>query len=99
MRRGLVERGLLDRTARLVVRRGALASRLQPVQVEQPLGARVALEHLERSRGCGALRLGRAPRRRRGSARRLRAARRASGRLGRSPSSSTSSRPAERSVS
>ena len=57
VRGGLVERGLLDRAAGFVVGRGSLASRLQPVQVEQPLGARLVLEHLERSRRDGALRL------------------------------------------
>src|SRR5207249_512617 len=43
----LVERGLLDRAARLVVRGGALAPALEPAQVEQPqslgLGARTEL--------------------------------------------------------
>src|SRR5207302_3071949 len=49
----LVERGLLDRAARLVVRGGALAPALEPAQVEQPFRVglgRCQLERLCRSR-------------------------------------------------
>ena len=53
----LVESGLLDRPARLLVRGGALAPRLELAEVEQALGQRPLVEHLERAGGCRAGRL------------------------------------------
>ena len=95
----LVERRLLDRLPRLLVRGGALAAGAVRRQVEQPLGQRIAPP---RARASGAA-FARASSVASASSARHRAATRscstrsASG--GRSPSSSTSGRPAARSVS
>jgi len=55
----LVERGLLDRLARLLVAGAALAAAAQRAQVEQPLGAQLSLGQLEHLGGVRALELGR----------------------------------------
>ena len=51
----LVQGGVLERLARLLVRRGAFAARTQVAQVDERLRTHV---ELERGRRCGALRLG-----------------------------------------
>ena len=58
-RRRLVERGLLDRAARLLVRRGALAGRAEAGQLHQPVGTRVAIEQRQEVQRVAALRVGR----------------------------------------